>query len=130
MDKKNIFIAVVLLAVVVLVATNFERFTGQAVGVQETTTIEIENKYLESGEYVYATIFPGKKCADLDLELRNARGVRLAQFSDRSIGRSRYCDAITVHYKTGGSWEEGEYTIRAQDIATGEWAEDTFVITG
>jgi len=130
MNKKNIFIGVVLVVVVFLVATNFEKFTGRAVGVQEMTSIEVENKYLESGEYVYATIYPGKKCADLDIELRSPNGIRLAMFSDKSYGNSRYCDKITVHYKTGGGWIDGEYLIRVKDIATDEWAEDVFVITG
>ena len=132
MDKKNIFIAVVLLAVVVLIATNFQRFTGQAVGVQEMTTIRVENKYMESGEYVYATITPGKKCADKDIRVQSVNSAlsdrEFARFSEE--GLSRYCDIITAHYKTGAGWAPGEYEIEVKDIATGEWIKDSFFIAG
>jgi len=134
MEKKNIFIAVILVFAVFLIAINFDKFTGQAVrGIQEMTEVEVETKNIASGDYIYFTLYPGQDCIHRDLQVKStdaALSKRQADtFSDKT-GRSTYCKEITLRYKTGGDWAEGDYVIRARDLATDTWVEDTFYIAG
>jgi len=136
MDRKDILIITLVVIVVGLVSFSFNSFVGKTVGgdvgMQDMTAIEIENEKVEQGEYVFATIYPGKRCVEKDLKI--TEGGDMA-FSDRknieftnTKSKTRYCEESVVYHLVGNEWTPGTYMIKAKDIETGEWVEATFSV--
>jgi len=130
--KKNIFLGAILLLVVFVVAINFDKFTGQTVRRDgKVTEITVFPKEIESGEKIYVDIKPGDFGAELEIHIRReGQSYSIARWEDKSQGFSRYKKEypLTTSYKTWGSWEEGEYFIKVEDIGTEEFVEDNFFI--
>lgn len=140
MDKKTLLISLVLIIVIVTISFNFENFTGQAGRLwvqQESLTeqpkgegsVSIEPKVITAGEQIYITITPGDTCIDNEITIyKKDRKLPVARFekafipSSRDSARyqvtssSKYCEEVTVQYKTWNNWEEGDYYVEVKDL--------------
>lgn len=122
MKERNILVLVMVILLAAVIITNFDALTGKAVKkTTNITTLSVTPKTIKPGEHIYVHIVPGEKCAWRIIEIvKVPRKHRMTAF-EKTAASSRYCEPMTVSYKTWSNWPSGEYYARIKDIATQEW---------
>jgi hypothetical protein len=142
-SSKIFIISIIAILAVALIGINLDRLTGKATSdiyppfnPVTTVSINLNDKFINAGEYVHVNVNPGPKCSNRIVSFYDDEGNRRATAQPRAsdFGSNRkLCNPFTVRFKTRADWkpsteESGIFFAKAFDYGREEFISATFTI--